>query len=432
MTSETQFERAVRYLLGQLETAAALDFERDLGKSRELREALREAEDTLSALALTVPPRTPPADGWDRIEERLHTDGAAPRKPSSPRWYQLRVPVSWAAGLALAASLGIFAVQLFGPTGTAVEDQRAAERAALAQSVSRLEAENIRLQREAADAEERLRRTSTRASESDAAVREYVQLLQDRLSEYYVALEEANRELTEALQNRPLVASSAAQVRPGEANIRILELVPPGDEPSQGLDEVALITSLADALVPLLAEDLERQRDDLSNILNSSKGLKTTGGALSTGTESLEEGPEAANGAASEEVPVYGPEIPPDLVDRVRPELDPILEEAEERSPSMKVLQIDQGDGNPVVIVFGEHLPADDYELVVRDEAFQSSFTFPVDSSGRTFTVIPAEALGGGRILETSSLQLRIVGSETNLLQSMDGLEPQAPARVDR
>lgn len=93
---------AAEYVLGTLRGAALARFERILRESEEAREAVTRWEQLLGGFGRLLPPETPPARVWQRIDSRI--GGSS---PSDGWWRSVRLWRYWALGAtaALVASL---------------------------------------------------------------------------------------------------------------------------------------------------------------------------------------------------------------------------------------------------------------------------------------------------------------------------------------
>jgi anti-sigma-K factor RskA len=105
MISEEQQDQAALYVLGLLEPHEAAAFESELSGNAELRDIARELREAAGIVALTVPPRTPPAALKQRIMRQIATKPEAPTviplQRTSPGW----IPWAIAAGLAVFCGL---------------------------------------------------------------------------------------------------------------------------------------------------------------------------------------------------------------------------------------------------------------------------------------------------------------------------------------
>src|SRR5215468_3449386 len=108
MISEEQQDQAALYVLGLLEPHEASAFELELNANAELRDIAREFREAAAAMALTSPPRTPPASLKQRIMREIaakteeRTVVPMPRAPLG--W------VPWAIAAALAVFSGLLAI----------------------------------------------------------------------------------------------------------------------------------------------------------------------------------------------------------------------------------------------------------------------------------------------------------------------------------
>jgi anti-sigma-K factor RskA len=102
MISEEQQDQAALYVLGLLEPHEAAAFESALNTNAELRDIARELREAAGNVALTAPPRTPPASLKQRImrEIAMKTKGLAPVSMQ-------RAPFGWIPW-AIAAALAVF------------------------------------------------------------------------------------------------------------------------------------------------------------------------------------------------------------------------------------------------------------------------------------------------------------------------------------
>jgi anti-sigma-K factor RskA len=108
MISEEQQDLAALYVLGLLEPHEAAAFESELNANAELRDIARELRETAGSVALTAPPRTPPALLKQRIvrEITMKTEEVAvvPTRRAPFGW------VPWAIAAALAVFCGLLAL----------------------------------------------------------------------------------------------------------------------------------------------------------------------------------------------------------------------------------------------------------------------------------------------------------------------------------
>jgi anti-sigma-K factor RskA len=108
MISEEQQDQAALYVLGLLEPHEAAAFESELSANAELRDIARELREAAGNMALTVPPRTPPASLKQRImrEIAMKTEErtVVPQRRAPFGW------VPWAMAAALAVFCGLLAV----------------------------------------------------------------------------------------------------------------------------------------------------------------------------------------------------------------------------------------------------------------------------------------------------------------------------------
>ncbi|HEX4707985.1 MAG TPA: anti-sigma factor [Candidatus Udaeobacter sp.] len=108
MISEEQQDQAALYVLGLLEPHEAAAFESELSANAELRDIARELREAAGNVALTVPPRTPPASLKQRImrEIAMKTEErtVVPQRRAPFGW------VPWAMAAALAVFCGLLAV----------------------------------------------------------------------------------------------------------------------------------------------------------------------------------------------------------------------------------------------------------------------------------------------------------------------------------
>jgi len=108
MISEEQQDQAALYVLGLLEPHEAAAFESELNANAELRDIAREFREAAAAMALTAPPRIPPASLKQRIMREIATkteDRTVVPLPRAPfEW------VPWAIAAALAVFCGLLAV----------------------------------------------------------------------------------------------------------------------------------------------------------------------------------------------------------------------------------------------------------------------------------------------------------------------------------
>jgi anti-sigma-K factor RskA len=102
MISEEQQDQAALYVLGLLEPHEVAAFESELNRNAELRDVARELREAAGSVALTAPPRTPPASLKQRIMREI-------AKTSEDRTIvpQRRAPLSWVPW-AIAAALAVF------------------------------------------------------------------------------------------------------------------------------------------------------------------------------------------------------------------------------------------------------------------------------------------------------------------------------------
>ncbi len=108
MISEEQQDQAALYVLGLLEPHEASAFELELNANAELRDIAREFRDAAAAMALTAPPRMPPASLKQRIMREIATKTEERTVVPLPRAGFGWVP--WAIAAALAVFCGLLAV----------------------------------------------------------------------------------------------------------------------------------------------------------------------------------------------------------------------------------------------------------------------------------------------------------------------------------
>ncbi len=108
MISEEQQDQAALYVLGLLEPHEAAAFESALDRNAELRDIARELREAAGSVALTAPPRTPPASLRQRImrEIAMKTEALAPvlRQHAPFGW----IPWAIAAGLIVFCGVLVF------------------------------------------------------------------------------------------------------------------------------------------------------------------------------------------------------------------------------------------------------------------------------------------------------------------------------------
>jgi anti-sigma-K factor RskA len=108
MISEEQQDQAALYVLGLLEPHEAAVFESELNANAELRDMARELREAAGNVALSAPPRTPPASLKQRImrEIAMKTEQrtVVPLQRASLGW------VPWAIAAALAVFCGLLAL----------------------------------------------------------------------------------------------------------------------------------------------------------------------------------------------------------------------------------------------------------------------------------------------------------------------------------
>jgi anti-sigma-K factor RskA len=102
MISEEQQDQAALYVLGLLEPDEAAAFESELNASAELRDIARELREAAGSVALTAPPRVPPA----LLKQRIMREIAMKTQESAPMPQQ-RAPLGWIPW-AIAAGLAVF------------------------------------------------------------------------------------------------------------------------------------------------------------------------------------------------------------------------------------------------------------------------------------------------------------------------------------
>lgn len=103
MNDKEPVDQTGLHALGLLDERERLDYERELAADPALRQALRETRDQLAAIALTAPQVVPPAGVWDRIEDRLNLSVPGTRGNRRTVLRLLRFHPAWAAVAALAA-----------------------------------------------------------------------------------------------------------------------------------------------------------------------------------------------------------------------------------------------------------------------------------------------------------------------------------------
>lgn len=97
---------AGEYVLGTLDAATAVEFERTMLGDAPLREAVARWEAHLAPLIVLAPPEAPPPDLWGRIERTLGRGAAAQAGAPSRGWFD-SLWRGWAVGAtAVAAALG--------------------------------------------------------------------------------------------------------------------------------------------------------------------------------------------------------------------------------------------------------------------------------------------------------------------------------------
>src|SRR5262249_27718798 len=100
-----QQDQAALYVLGLLEPQEAAAFESELNANAELRDIARELREAAGSVALTVPPRTPPASLKQRVMREIAMKHEEPgpilRERGSFGW----IPWAIAAGLAVFCGL---------------------------------------------------------------------------------------------------------------------------------------------------------------------------------------------------------------------------------------------------------------------------------------------------------------------------------------
>ncbi|HYY35136.1 MAG TPA: anti-sigma factor [Candidatus Binatia bacterium] len=102
MISEKQQDQAALYVLGLLEPREAAAFESELSANAELRDIASELREAAGSVALTAPPRTPPASLKQRIMREIA------RKTEDRTVVPLRrAPIGWVPW-AIAAALAVF------------------------------------------------------------------------------------------------------------------------------------------------------------------------------------------------------------------------------------------------------------------------------------------------------------------------------------
>src|SRR5262245_62525314 len=108
MISEEQQDQAALYVLGLLEPYEAAAFESELSANAELRDIAREFREAAAALALSPPPRMPPASLKQRIMREIATKTEERTVVPLPRASLGWVP--WAIAAALAVFCGLLAL----------------------------------------------------------------------------------------------------------------------------------------------------------------------------------------------------------------------------------------------------------------------------------------------------------------------------------
>src|SRR5215813_13538910 len=108
MISEEQQDQAALYILGLLEPHEAAAFESELNANAELRDIARELREAAGNVALTAPPRTPPASLKQRVMREIATKTeertVVPLRRAPFGW------VPWAIAAALALFCGLLAL----------------------------------------------------------------------------------------------------------------------------------------------------------------------------------------------------------------------------------------------------------------------------------------------------------------------------------
>src|SRR5213593_1015724 len=100
MISEEQQDQAALYALGLLDADEDAAFESELRANAELRDLVRELREAAGSVALTAPPRTPPASLKQRIMREIAIKTEEPALVSTQRAPFGWVP--WAIAAALA------------------------------------------------------------------------------------------------------------------------------------------------------------------------------------------------------------------------------------------------------------------------------------------------------------------------------------------
>ena len=108
MISEEQQDQAALYVLGLLQPGEAAAFESELTTNPELRDIARELREAAGSVALTAPPRTPPASLKQRIMREIAMKTEEPTLESTQRAPFGWVP--WAIAAALAVFCGLLAL----------------------------------------------------------------------------------------------------------------------------------------------------------------------------------------------------------------------------------------------------------------------------------------------------------------------------------
>jgi anti-sigma-K factor RskA len=108
MISEEQQDQAALYALGLLDADEDAAFESELRANAELRDLVRELREAAGSVALTAPPRTPPASLKQRIMREIAIKTEEPVLVSTQRAPFGWVP--WAIAAALAVFCGLLAL----------------------------------------------------------------------------------------------------------------------------------------------------------------------------------------------------------------------------------------------------------------------------------------------------------------------------------
>lgn len=135
MIEEARQELAIKYVLDELDDVQAAVFRRELGADDDVRSFVAEMTDTVAEMALSVPPKDPPADLFARVLRQVHGEHGSPKVIRFP-W----LPWALAASLALACALSFSDRHRLERQVAALQDRDALSRMKIATLASQADA----------------------------------------------------------------------------------------------------------------------------------------------------------------------------------------------------------------------------------------------------------------------------------------------------